>query len=115
MQKPAVTPPSATRQAAIDQIVRDAFSPHHCELVNESYMHSVPAGSESHFKLVLVSDLFEGLRPVARHQRVYATLGGMMQQIHALALHTYTLAEWAAQGKAPDSPKCLGGSKHDHP
>lgn len=114
MQAQAVTPSSAPKQAAIDQLVRDAFAPHHCELLNESYMHSVPAGSESHFKLVLVSDLFEGLRPVARHQRVYAALGEMMQQIHALALHTYTLAEWAAQGSAPASPKCLGGSKHDH-
>jgi len=37
-----------------------------------------------------------------------------MGQFHALALHTYTPEEWAAQGSAPESPTCLGGSKHDH-
>lgn len=102
------------KQQAIEQVVRDAFTPQYLELVNESYMHSVPAGSESHFKLVLVSDQFAGLRSVARHQRVYAVLGELMQQIHALALHTYTPDEWQLQGAAPASPQCLGGSKHDH-
>ncbi|HSC74924.1 MAG TPA: BolA/IbaG family iron-sulfur metabolism protein [Pseudomonadales bacterium] len=101
-------------QNEIDEIIRRAFSPSHLELVNESYMHSVPAGSESHFKLVLVSDQFAGMRSVARHQKVYAALGDMMKQIHALALHTFTPEEWQAQGTAPESPKCLGGSKHDH-
>ena len=101
------------KQSAIEQAVRAAFAPAHFELVNESYMHSVPPGSESHFKLVLVSEAFNGLRSVARHQRVYAALGDLMQQIHALALHTYTPEEWQATGSAPDSPQCRGGSKHD--
>ena len=101
------------KQHAIESIISAAFAPQHLELVNESYMHSVPAGSESHFKLVLVSDRFSGLRSVARHQTVYAAMGDMMQQIHALALHTYTPEEWQAQGVAPASPQCLGGSKHD--
>ncbi len=102
-------------QNAIDAAVRAAFAPLHCELVNESYMHSVPPGSESHFKLVLVSDQFAGLRAVARHQKVYQALGELMQQIHALALHTYTPDEWQmAQQQAPASPACMGGSKHDH-
>ena len=102
------------KQQAIEQVVHDTFAPQHLELVNESYMHSVPAGSESHFKLVLVSVRFNGLRAVARHQLVYAALGDLMQQIHALALHTYTPDEWQLQGTAPASPQCLGGSKHDH-
>ncbi len=101
-------------QNELEAIIRKDFAPEHIELVNESYMHSVPAGSESHFKLVLVSEQFAGVRLVARHQKIYAALGDMMQKIHALALHTYTLEEWRAQGAAPDSPKCLGGSKHDH-
>lgn len=101
-------------QNELEAIIGKAFLPEHVELVNESYMHSVPAGSESHFKLVLVSEKFSGLRLVARHQKVYAALGEMMQKIHALALHTYTPEEWQAQGAAPDSPKCLGGSKNDH-
>jgi len=102
------------KQQKIERLVKDGFSPTHMELVNESFMHSVPEGSESHFKLVLVSDSFSGLRSVARHQKVYAVLGDMMQQIHALALHTYTLEEWVKLGAAPESPRCLGGSKQDH-
>ena len=101
-------------QNELEAIISKDFAPEPIELVNESYMHSVPAGSESHFKLVLVSEQFSGMRSVARHQKVYAALGDMMQKIHALALHTYTPEEWQAQGIAPDSPQCLGGSKHDH-
>ena len=41
------------------------------------------------------------------------TMGGLMGEIHALALHTYTPAEWAEQGTAPESPRCRGGSRHD--
>ena len=44
---------------------------------------------------------------------VYAALGGLMPQIHALALHTHTPAEWDADASVPESPRCRGGSKHD--
>lgn len=97
-------------QAVIESKLKARLAPEHLEVVNESYMHSVPPGSESHFKVTVVSETFEGLRSVKRHQLVYEVLteeltGG----VHALALHTYTPVEW--QGEAPDSPQCLGGSK----
>jgi BolA protein len=79
----------------------------HCEVLDESHMHS--RGLETHFKAVLVSPEFEGLNAVKRHQKVYARMGELMGRIHALALHTYTPQEWAAQGVAPDSPTCRGG------
>ncbi|MFO7704601.1 MAG: BolA family protein, partial [Halopseudomonas sp.] len=85
----------------------------HLELVNESHMHSVPPGSESHFKAVIVSQQFAGLNAVKRHQAVYRSLGDLMSRIHALALHTYTPAEWLARAQAPASPNCLGGGKAD--
>lgn len=89
-----------------------ALAPTHLEVVDESHMHS--RGLETHYKAVIVSEAFAGLRPVQRHQRVYATLGELMGRFHALALHTYTPDEWQAQqGVAPDSPRCLGGSKFD--
>lgn len=88
------------------------FQPSHLDVVNESYMHSVPPGSESHFKVVLVSAAFEGLRQVKRHQAVYAALAEQLAgEVHALALHTYSPDEWAAASGAPDSPQCMGGSK----
>lgn len=89
-----------------------AFDVQYMELDNESHQHSVPANSETHFRLVLVSEAFEGLRPVARHQRVYATLADALAgPVHALALHLYTPQEWAGRSAAPESPACLGGSK----
>jgi BolA protein len=45
---------------------------------------------------VVVSAQFEGLNRVKRHQKVYGTLGELMGEFHALALHTYTPEEWAA-------------------
>lgn len=88
------------------------LQPEHLDVLDESHMHS--RGLETHYKAVIVSPAFAGLNAVKRHQKVYATVGELMGQIHALALHTYTPEEWAAQGVAPDSPTCRGGSKHDH-
>lgn len=83
------------------------LQPEHLEVLDESHMHS--RGLETHYKAVIVSPLFAGLNAVKRHQKVYATVGELMGQIHALALHTYTPEEWAAQGVAPASPACRGG------
>jgi BolA protein len=97
-------------QAQIEQTISDNFEFHYLDVVNESHMHNVPDGSESHFKLVLVSNQFEGKRSVARHQMVYGALADIMKQIHALALHTYTPDEFQQQGQAPSSPNCMGGT-----
>ena len=56
-------------------------------------------GDGRHWYATIVSAEFDGLRPIARHQRVYATLGGKMHtdEVHALSMKTFTPAEWAAQ------------------
>jgi len=103
-------------QQQIQEKLHAAFAAAHLEVINESHMHSVPPGSESHFKVVLVAPEFEGKRQVARHQLIYRLLADELAgPVHALALHTYTAQEWQQrQGEAPASPQCLGGSKHDH-
>ena len=103
-------------QQQIQSKLSTAFSAQHLEVLNESHMHSVPPDSETHFKVVLVAPEFEGKRQVARHQLIYRLLAEELAgPVHALALHTYTVAEWQQrQGEAPASPQCLGGSKHDH-
>ena len=104
-----------TVEQTIRQRLEDAFQPQHLEVVNESHQHSVPANSETHFKVVIVSEAFDGRRKVARHQQVYAQLSEQLAgPVHALALHTYTAAEWQQRNaSAPASPDCLGGSKRE--
>ena len=84
-----------------------ALQPDHLQVLDESHMHS--RGLQTHYKAVVVSEQFAGLNSVKRHQKVYATLGDLMGQFHALALHTYTPQEWATIGAAPASPTCAGG------
>ena len=101
-------------QSSIEARLAEAFAPQHLEVHNESHMHSVPPNSETHFKVVLVSGEFDGVRKVARHQKVYGLLAEELAgPVHALALHTYTPEEWGERSQAPDSPDCLGGSKAD--
>ena len=107
-----MNPVQTTRQDTIITKLDARFAPEHLEVLNESGGHNVPAGSETHFKVVMVAREFEGQRLLARHRLVHDVLaeelaGGM----HALALHTYTNAEWQQRfGDAPMSPPCLGGS-----
>jgi BolA protein len=77
------------------------------QIVNESSGHGgYYPGKESHFKVTLVSPVFEGLRSVQRHQKVYAAAGDLLSpgMIHALAIHAYAPQEW--QGQSVDSPAC---------
>ncbi len=100
-------------QQQIEERLRQALAPRWLEVVNESHMHSVPPNSETHFRVVAVSEAFEGQRVVARHRQVYAALAEQLAgPVHALALHTYTPDEWRERAEqAPASPDCLGGSK----
>lgn len=100
-------------QQSITDKLRLELSPDMLEVQNESYMHSVPPGSESHFKVVAVSDKFDGQRSVKRHQLVYSILAVELAGcVHALAIHTYTPVEWQASNDgAPDSPNCLSRDK----
>lgn len=111
----SVNPIAAPIARAIEDLVAGGLACEHFELVNESGNHAVPAGSESHFKLVVVSDAFAGERLLARHRKVNALVADLLAgPVHALALHTYTPAEWRERfGGAPMSPPCLGGSKNE--
>lgn len=92
------------------QKLTSALQPEYLQIENESDQHKGPPGRESHFKVTLVSDAFASLLPVKRHQKIYALLADELAgPVHALALHLYTPAEWAAKGEQrPDSPSCQG-------
>ena len=97
----------------ITEKLTQSLHPQHLEVVNESHMHNVPPGSESHFKVIVVSDAFDGKMPVARHRMINQALADELAgPIHALALHTMTPTEWSEKGgNAPKSPPCMGGGK----
>ena len=99
-------------QETIYAKLQQELAPLHLEVINESSMHNVPEGSESHFKVVVVSERFEGEKLLARHRIINRVLSAELQGgVHALALHTLTPEEWFAKGGAvPASPECMGGS-----
>lgn len=61
--------------------------------------HLTVEGDGRHWYAAVVSAEFEGKRAIARHQRVYATLGNKMKtdEVHALSIKAFTPSEWAAQ------------------
>ena len=99
----------------LEQQLRERLTqlqPSYLEVVNESSGHSgYYPGKESHFKLVIVSDAFQGLRLVQRHQKVYAAVGDLLGpgKIHALAIHAFVADEW--QGQDTSSPECAHAPK----
>jgi BolA protein len=100
-------------QSLIEQKLASEFETEYLQVENESHMHNVAPGSESHFKVTIVSDSFRDQMLIKRHRMVNKTLQQEMQQIHALALHTLTPDEWQARtGNVADSPRCRGGGKN---
>lgn len=97
----------------ITQKIRTSLEPSHLDVINESDRHNVPANSETHFKLVIVSESFEELSLINRHRKVNQLLADELAGgVHALSLHTMTETEWQAKQKAggvAESPDCLGG------
>ena len=100
-------------QTIIEQKLASEFDADYLQVENESHMHNVAPGSESHFKVTIVSNLFNEQMLIKRHRMVNSALQQEIQQIHALALHTLTPQEWQARaGSVADSPKCRGGGKN---
>lgn len=82
--------PREQRPAAIRAALEAALAPTVLELVDESHRHAGHAGARDgrgHYALRITSAAFAGVAPLARHRKVYAALGGMMQSdIHALSI-----------------------------
>lgn len=99
-------------ETLISSKLQSQFKPTHMDIVNESFKHNVPKGSESHFKVVIVSDQFEGKSLVERHRMVNHCLGEELKQsIHALSIQAKTPSQWSENSTVASTPPCLGGSK----
>lgn len=99
----------------INDLVVAELKPVRLDVMNESHMHNVPPDSETHFKLVIVSDGFDEKSLVARHRMVNKLLAEQLKSgVHALSMHTYTPQEWTARGgEVPESPPCMGGKARE--
>ena len=61
--------------------------------------HVEVRGAGQQYEALLVSNRFDGLSRVRRHQLVYGALGDRMRdEIHALSMSTLTPAEWSSKG-----------------
>jgi len=93
-----------------------AFAPVHMEVVNESYKHNVPKGAESHFKVLVVSELFENKKMLERHRLVNNVLAEELGQgaggggIHALSIQAKIPSQFnTGNAEMHSTPNCAGG------
>lgn len=106
--------PSRPVESTIRAKLSHALEPDHLEVMNESHMHAVPPGSESHFRVLVVSKRFEGLSLLQRHRLVNEALREELSTlVHALAIQAKTPQQWDSNPSLAKSPPCMGGSKHD--
>lgn len=96
-------------QKSIESKLKKKLEPSHCQVLNESYMHSVPENSETHFKVIVVSEVFEAKSRVARHQLINGILSTEIAgPVHALSIQAHTEEEWLKRrGMILKSPNCV--------
>jgi BolA protein len=87
----------AARAVRLRQALEAGFAPVELVIDDESHLHAGHAGAaggHSHFRVRIVSEAFRGLSAVARHRRVYASLGDLLStDIHALAIEALVPGE----------------------
>ena len=82
------------------------ISCNHLEIIDESPNHGGYSGAVSHVKIIVVSDEFEGLSLIKRHQLVYKALDNFVKEIHAISIVSKTVAQWTESSDYIPSPDC---------
>ncbi len=82
----------------IREMLMIALEPKRLDVVNDSHLHAGHGGSpgtgESHFRVLVVSDQFNGKSRVARHRLVNDALAPLLRsKVHALAIKAYAPSE----------------------
>jgi BolA protein len=80
-----------TREIIINKL-HEAFTPESLEVQDESHLHKGHAGhrpeGETHFRVYIVSQAFQGKSRIERHRLINASLSSELAgSVHALALH----------------------------
>lgn len=102
---------SQARYLRIQEILNNEFNPSYLNIVNESYLHSVPKEYETHFKITIVSKKFENKLTIDRHKLIYKLLQNEMgekndNKLHAVSIFAKTTEEWG-KSENPQTPNCL--------
>lgn len=81
---------SRTRIEKIRLAIELSLKPSSLEIIDQSHRHAGHAGARDgrgHFDVRVVSELFKGKLPLARHRLVFAAVGNLMEtDIHALSI-----------------------------
>jgi BolA protein len=89
----------------IERRLRERLEPVYLEVLDDSQRHAGHAGARGgggHFIVTIVSAAFEGKSLVAQHRMVYELFADELKQhIHAMALKTWTPAQWTARSGGP--------------
>ncbi|XP_043685084.1 bolA-like protein DDB_G0274169 [Vespula pensylvanica] len=97
-------------ESSIRKKLKESLDPYFIDVINESYMHNVPKGSETHFKVVVVSEQFDDKPLITRHRMVHDLLKVELHDIHALSIVAKTPEQWEKSSKTfTPSPACRGG------
>lgn len=93
---------TAARVAAITSALESEFEPEELLVKDQSHLHAGHAGAQSgkgHFSVKIVSQKFDSLTAIQRHQAVYAALGPLIESdIHALQIRAFSPAETPKSG-----------------
>ena len=93
-------------QNKIDKLLRDKFNVSILTIKNDSYKHNVPADSESHFNVQIISDDFQNLSQIQRHKKVYKAVESLLTEIHAFSITAMTTSEFKENPSFRDTPDC---------
>jgi BolA protein len=85
------------RKKEITRRLNEAFAPESLGVEDESHLHAGHEGAKDgrgHFRVLIISDVFDGKTMIERHRMIYRELGEMMRlDIHALAIDAWAPGE----------------------
>ena len=91
----------------ITEKLQKAFQPKVLSVKNESFRHRVPKDSETHFKVLIVSEHFAPQTLIERHKTVMSLLSEEIKgSIHALSLRLMTISEYKESYVDLTTPNC---------
>ncbi len=77
--------------------IETSLKPSSLDIIDQSHRHAGHAGAQDgrgHFDVRVVSELFKGKLPLARHRLVFAAVGNLMEtDIHALSIKALSTDE----------------------